>query len=158
VEPVPFHIGIATDDLAASMEQLAASLGVSWTVPGSGGGLFRSVDGRPQPQPVSCISLEGPVHIDLIQGEPGTIWEAAGGPRLHHFAYWTDDLTGDVERLAGDGWRLELTTPGADGKPTVFAYLIRADGFRIELIDEAGRANYASRLNTRNRSSEKSVE
>jgi Glyoxalase/Bleomycin resistance protein/Dioxygenase superfamily len=148
MEPVPFHIGIATDDLTASMGQLAASLGVSWTTPGSGGGLFHSVDGRPQPQPVSCISREGPVHIDLIQGEPGTIWEAAGGPRLHHFAYWTDDLEGDIERLAEDGWRLELTKPGPGGKPTVFAYLIRGDGFRLELIDEAGRDTYARRLNS----------
>lgn len=148
MEIVPFHIGIATDDLAASMEQLAASLGVSWTTPGSGGGLFHSVDGGPQPQPVSCISREGPIHIDLIQGKPGTIWEAAGGPRLHHFAYWTDDLEGDIERLGKDGWRLELTKPGSDGKPTVFAYLIRDDGFRLELIDEAGRDNYTHRLNS----------
>jgi Glyoxalase/Bleomycin resistance protein/Dioxygenase superfamily len=146
METLPFHIGITTNDLAASMEQLATSLGISWTTPGSGGGLFHSVDGRPQPQPVSSISREGPIHFDLIQGEPGTIWEATGGPRLHHFAYWTDDLIGDIERLAKDGWRLELTKPGADGKPTIFAYLIRADGFRLELIDEAGRENYASRL------------
>jgi catechol 2,3-dioxygenase-like lactoylglutathione lyase family enzyme len=147
MEPVPFHVGITTDDLGASMRHLAGSLGVSWTAPGSGGGLYHSVDGRPQPQPLSCISREGPIHIDLIQGEQGTIWDTASGPRLHHFAYWTDDLAGDVERLAATGWRLELTQPGPGGEPTVFAYLIRDDGFRIELIDDAGREGYSSRLN-----------
>ncbi len=145
MDAVPFHIGIVTNDLRASMEQLSATLGVSWTTPGSGGGLFHSVDGRPQPQPVSCIAREGPVHIDLIQGEPGTIWETES-PRLHHFAYWTDDLEGDVKRLAAGGWRLELTSPGPHGEPTIFAYLIRDDGFRTELIDDAGRDNYAARL------------
>ena len=145
MDSAPFHIGIVTDDLGASMEQLAAALGISWTTPGSGGQLFRSADGRPQPQPVSCISREGPVHVDLIKGEPGTIWETTG-PRLHHFAYWTDDLEGDVGRLVKEGWRLELTMPGSSGTPTVFAYLIRDDGFRIELIDDAGREDYTRRL------------
>jgi hypothetical protein len=146
MEPFPFHYGIVTGDLTTSMRQLSQALGVTWTVPGSGGMLFHSVDGRPQPQPLSCISREGPIHIDLIQGRPGTIWAAPDGPRLHHFAYWTDDLEGDIKRLAVDGWRLELTSPDAEGRPTVFAYLVRDDGFRVELIDAAGKDTYARRL------------
>lgn len=146
MEIFPFHYGIVTGDLAASMSQLSVALGVTWTAPGSGGTLFHSVDGRPQPQPVSAISREGPIHIDLIQGEPGTIWAAPDGPRLHHFAYWTDDLEDDIARLTRDGWRLELTKPDAGGRPTVFAYLVRDDGFRVELIDAAGKETYARRL------------
>jgi hypothetical protein len=145
MEPVPFHLGIVTGDLVASMTQLSQFLGVSWTEPGSGGGLFRGPDGRPQPQPLSCISREGPLHMDLIQGEPGTIWAAPDGPRLHHLAYWTDDLDGDVERLTASGWRIELASPAADGRPG-FAYLVRDDGFRVELIDAAGKDAYARRL------------
>jgi hypothetical protein len=146
MDPVPFHLGIVTDDITASMTQLSEALGVTWTAPGSAGLLFHGVDGSPQPQPVSCISRQGPVHMDLIQGEPGTIWAAPDGPRLHHFAYWTDDLAADVQRLADDGWKLELTKPDADGRPTVFAYLVREDGFRVELIDGAGKETYAQRL------------
>jgi hypothetical protein len=145
MDPVPFHCGIVTSDLAASMRQLSAALGVTWTVPGSGGMVFHSVDGRPQPQPLSCISREGPVPIDLIQGEPGTIWAASDGPRLHHFAYWTDDLEGDITRLAADGWRLEVTKPDPDGRPALFAYLVRDDGFRVELVDAANKEAYARR-------------
>jgi hypothetical protein len=142
---VPFHFGIVTDDLGVSMRHLSQSLGFTWTEPSSGGMLFHDVDGRPQPQPLSCISREGPIHLDLIQGAPGSIW-AAQGPRLHHFAYWTDDLVGDIDRLAADGWRLELTKPDVTGSPTQFAYLVRADGFRVELIDVAGKEAYAQRL------------
>jgi hypothetical protein len=146
MEAVPFHIGIVTGDLGASMRQLSAALGVTWTAPGSGGALFTGTDGSPQPQPVSCISRQGPIHVDLIQGEPGSIWAADGQPRMHHFAYWTDDLEGDIARLAKERWRLELTLPDDAGRPTVFAYLVRDDGFRLELIDEAGRDTYARRL------------
>lgn len=147
METTPFHVGIVTGDLPASMDLLSAALGVTWTTPGTGGAVFTGADGSRQPQPVSCISREGPIHLDLIQGQPGSLWEAAGGrPRVHHFAYWTGDLTGDIERLAGEGWRLELTLPDDVGRPTVFAYLVREDGFRVELIDEAGRDSYARRL------------
>jgi catechol 2,3-dioxygenase-like lactoylglutathione lyase family enzyme len=144
MDALPFHIGIATDDLEASMREIGAALGLSWTDPDSGGELYH-VDGPPQPRPVSCISREGPIHVDLMQGEPGTVWETSR-PKLHHFAYWTNDLRGDIARLTGEGWRLELSTPGADGEPTVFAYLVRADGFRLELIDDANRSNYTDRL------------
>ena len=146
MDPVPFHIGMATGDLPASMRELGKALGISWTTPSAGPGVLHTVEGRPQPRPTSCLSRQGPVHIDLIQGKPDTIW-ATVEPRLHHFAYWTNDLAGDVARLAEEGWRLEMTNPGKDGQPTVFAYLVRDDGFRLELIDDTGRDDYYARLN-----------
>ena|SRR5436190_21726461 len=144
MEAVPFHIGITTDDITTSMRDLAAGLGVSWTEPTQPDGLLHTVDGRELHRPLSCISKEGPIHIDLIQGEPGTVWETTG-PRLHHFAYWTNDLRGDITRLTEDGWRLEMTMPDGDGQPTVFAYMVSDSGFRLELIDDAGRAAYEER-------------
>jgi hypothetical protein len=145
MEPVPFHIGITTDDLSSSMRELAAGLGVSWTAPNTPDGILYTVDGVAQDRPVSCVSREGPVHIDLIEGKPGTVWETSG-PRLHHFAYWTNDLRGDIARLAQDGWRLEMTMADAEGRPTVFAYLVADSGFRLELIDDAGRDDYTGRI------------
>jgi catechol 2,3-dioxygenase-like lactoylglutathione lyase family enzyme len=145
MDPVPFHIGIATDDLDASMRELGGVLGVTWTEPSAGPGEFVSVDGVPQPRPTASVSKEGPIHVDLVKGKPGTLWEAAT-PRLHHFGYWTDDLVADIARLAEHGWRLELTKPDADGRPTQFAYLVRDDGMRLELIDEVGRVDYYARL------------
>jgi hypothetical protein len=145
MDATPFHLGITTNDLRTSMHELGDALGVSWTDPAGGDALFHSVDGTPQPRPISCISREGPIHFDLIEGKPGTIWETSG-PRLHHFAYWTDDLQADISRLAAEGWRLEMTKPDPEGKPMQFAYLVRDDGFRLELIDSAGRSDYTDRL------------
>lgn len=145
MDAIPFHIGITTDDLTTSIDELATALGVSWTEPSGGDRMMHTVDGVPQLRPMSCISREGPIHLDLIEGKPGTLWET-NGPRLHHFAYWTDDLVGDIARLGEQGWRLEMTFPDDEGNPTVFGYLVRDDGFRLELIDSAGRADYYARL------------
>jgi Glyoxalase/Bleomycin resistance protein/Dioxygenase superfamily len=145
MDAVPFHIGIVTNDIEASMPDLSAGLGVSWTTPTKPEGVVHTVDGAEQHRPLSCISRQGPIHIDLMQGDPGTVWDA-NGPRLHHFAYWTNDLRGDIDRLAKDGWRLEMTKPDAAGEPTVFAYLVDDNGFRLELIDDAGRDDYAARI------------
>lgn len=145
MDSAPFHIGITTSDLSTSRGELASALGVSWTEPSGGDAVLNTVDGRPQLRPISCISREGPIHLDLIESRPGTIWECEG-TRIHHFAYWTDDLQGDIGRLGDEGWQLEMTMPAEDGHPTVFAYLVRDDGFRLELIDSAGRADYEERL------------
>ena len=145
MDVVPFHIGITTPDLARSMEALSAALGVSWSAIGGGEGELPVVGGGSQLRPVSSISREGPIHIDLIKGAPGTIWDTSS-PRLHHFAYWTDTLGDDIERLTSDGWKLEMTFPDASGRPTVFAYLVGAEGFRIELIDRAGHDDFMARL------------
>jgi hypothetical protein len=133
---IPYHIGIATNDLDASARALTAALGLSWTDPNAGDTLMHDAGGRPQMQPVSRSSREGPIHLDLIKGWPGTLWEAPA-PVIHHLAYRTDDLPGDVARLEAAGWRLEITMADADGRPSVFAYVVRGDGARLELVESA---------------------
>lgn len=144
MEPVPFHIGICTNDLDSSMRDLSAALGVRWRPPATPPGSVYDVQGVAQPRPTSTVSLGGPLGIDLMQGQPGTVWDV-DVPRLHHFAYWTDDLRGDIDRMAEHGWKLEMTIPDENGEPSVFAYLVRADGFRLELIDDRARPDYEAR-------------
>jgi hypothetical protein len=141
MESVPFHIGIVTDDFARSMRELGVAFGVSWSESHAPGGTIRDVDGVDQPRCMSCFSRGGTVQLNLMEGKPGTMWESEGA-KVHHLAYWTDDLRGDVENLARDGWRLEATQAGDAGVPTVFAYLVRGDGLRLELLDRAGRDAY----------------
>lgn len=145
MDAVPFHIGITTPDLHNSMETLSTALGISWSPIGGGDSEMPVIGGGTQPRPISTVSKEGPIFIDLIKGAPGSLWDTAS-PRIHHFAYWTDDLQGDVKRLEGEGWKPEMTFPDEDGNPTVFAYLVRDDGFRLELIDRAGQDAFMARL------------
>jgi hypothetical protein len=143
MDQTPFHIGITTNDLETSMRTMSAALGLSWTTPNSDGVLMHDVDGRAQVQPVSCSSREGPVHIDLIKGEPGSLWDAAA-PGIHHLAYRTDDLPGDVGELERAGWRLQITLPDPEGRPSVFAYLVRDNDVRVELVEDAVYDDYIS--------------
>jgi hypothetical protein len=39
-----------------------------------------------------------------------------------------------------------MTFPDDNGEPTVFGYLVRDDGLRLELIDSKGRDDYGARL------------
>jgi glyoxalase/bleomycin resistance protein/dioxygenase superfamily protein len=141
VEFVPFHIGIVTDDLERSMRELSLAFGVSWSEPHAPGGTLRNVDGVEQPRCVSCFSRGGTVQLNLMEGVPGTMWESQGA-KVHHLAYWTDDLSRDIENLTREGWRLEVTQADDAGDPSVFAYLIRGDGLRIELLDSVNREAY----------------
>ena len=62
-------------------------------------------------------SVEGPVHLELLQGPAGSIWDANDVPGAHHFGYWSDDVGADTESLLADGWTLpllRLTTDTAD--------------------------------------------
>jgi hypothetical protein len=141
VEAVPFHIGIVTDDFEKSMQDIGAAFGLTWSQPHSPNGTLRNVEGVEQPRCTSCFSLRGNVQLNLMAGIPDTMWESTGA-KLHHFAYWTDDLEADIDKLSSEGWRLEATQTDDDGRPTVFAYLIRDDGLRLELLDSAGRESY----------------
>ena len=53
-------------------------------------------------------SIEGPVHLELLQGPAGSIWDGHDVPGAHHFGYWSDDVGADTESLLADGWTLEL--------------------------------------------------
>jgi hypothetical protein len=127
------------------MREIGVALGVTWSPPQAAAGMAYTADGEPQAPPLTSISREGPIHIDLMEGGVDSVWGTTR-PRIHHFAYWTDDVPGDVDRLVNDGWTLEMTVLDADGRPSGFAYLVSDDGVRVELLEESGRDSYASRI------------
>ena len=78
MDAVPFHIGIATNDIDASMPELAAGLGVSWTSANPARRFGWHHRRRPAPSAPVVHFPGGPIHIDLMQGDPGTVWESSG--------------------------------------------------------------------------------
>jgi hypothetical protein len=92
-------------------------------------------------------SCQGPLHIELLEGSPGSIWETPLTTCVHHVGYWSDDIAGDIERLGHEGWSLELSL-FAGGRPVEFAYLSKAGSIRIELVDLARRPAYLERVGT----------
>ena len=51
----------------------------------------------------TSFSLDGPVHIELIEAAPGTIWDLGTGAAIHHVGLWTDDVAAEAQRLIASG-------------------------------------------------------
>jgi methylmalonyl-CoA/ethylmalonyl-CoA epimerase len=61
------------------------------------------------------------------------------GPGLHHIAYRTEDLVGELARLEAEGIRLIDRTPrtGANGHQVAFLHPSSTGGVLIELVQHA---------------------
>lgn len=133
------HVAIVVDDLSLAMDRYARSLGVGWAVPWTGA-IPVVVDGEPaEPEVRFTYSIEGPPHLELIEGIEDTVWQRGNG--LHHAGFWSDDVEGEADGLAATGWEVETRSPSWD-----FAYLRSADGARIELTDRSARPRFAAWL------------
>ena len=133
------HVGRVVADLERAMDLASSSHGFRWApVRRTPSRLW--IDGR-EVDVVTAVtwSLDGPVHVELIEEIPGTVFEAARGGPLHHVAYWVPDLLAEAERLVAGGYEVEATLPGPD-LVNHFCYLRGPDGMRVEPKPEASRS------------------
>jgi hypothetical protein len=82
------------------MASVGKLLGLTWEEPvdGSLAPPFAFGDGTPAPglRRVTT-SLGGPMRIELLEGQPGSVWYTTKPTELHHVAYWVDaDPVGHV--------------------------------------------------------------
>ena len=133
-----FHVGVRVSDLDAAMEQLAPALGVRWAEP-------KVRDDQPVWTPerglerVSlrfCYSVDPPMHIELVEGSGGSVWDPGDAPGTHHIGVWVDDVDAEAERLVSLGWSLAAcrSDPDVDGTHGIFAYLQPPTGLLVELV------------------------
>jgi len=138
-----FHIGIRVPDLGSAMDELGHAHGVTWA----------SVQDRPMHvwlpdrgnvimQLALTYSCEGPVHLELMQGEPGSPWHAADHPGPHHLGYWCDDVAVETERLLGLGWTLEMAAAPPDEGYGRFTYVRSPAGVVVEPLDRSSRERF----------------
>lgn len=138
-----FHIGIRTPDIETSMEELARTMGVTWAsvqdeprsawVPGEG-----QID-------IPCkltYSVEGPVHLELLQGAPGSIWDGNDLQGAHHFGVWSNDVARDTQGLLDNGWTLELAGTSPENGFGRFTYLRSLTGFLVEPVSIAAKPRF----------------
>lgn len=129
----PCHIGVATRDLSEAMDVLGRAFAIGWGTP-------KELD-QPLATPAGLVSWElrrvhsrpGPMTIELLEGSSESTWHTTELATLHHYAYWSDDVAGESERMLAGGWELEVTFPAHDGRPTGFAYLTKHASARVEL-------------------------
>jgi catechol 2,3-dioxygenase-like lactoylglutathione lyase family enzyme len=130
------HVAIAVDDLDEAIERYSATLGVGFSeiLSFAGMPLVRPDGGELHTDIRVAWSVGNEPPIELMQGPAGSLWEvAAGEDRMHHTAFWVDDLEAESKRLEEAGMELQLTlAPG--NPPKGMAYHLAPTGFRIELM------------------------
>jgi hypothetical protein len=121
------------------MDDLTDRFGVSWREPATVEHDYVTAE-RLVSWPLTVAHSSGPIAFELLEGGAGTVWATEALTRLHHYAFWSTDLTGEVAALQRKDWRLELTVAGGDaGQPSGFAYLVRPGSARLELIARPAR-------------------
>jgi hypothetical protein len=82
----------------------------------------------------ACYSREGPVHLELCEGN-SPFYDPGAVPDSRHVGFWTDDLAAEAEELQRHGWRpLAAGASPQDGFGLI-CYLSPPDGgLVIELV------------------------
>jgi len=130
-----FHVGVRVPDIHAAMADLGPGLGVTWCslqersqavwIPGEGSGSLELK---------FVYSAEGPQHVELLQGPPGSIWDGNDAPGVHHMGIWVDDVQKETERLIEAGWRLEIAGLPPENGYGAFTYVRSPSGFLLEPV------------------------
>ena len=132
-----FHTGVRVPDLDAAVTEYGESLGLTFA---SVNELDQSVwtpdDGLQHLRLRVTYSAEGPQHLELLEGPPGTVWDGRERPGAHHIGVWVDDIGSETDRLLEHGWTLAASNlDPASGGYGVFAYLRPPTGLIVELVD-----------------------
>ncbi len=133
-----FHVGIRVTDIEMAMGEMTEATGVKWSalqhrqqaiwLPGAG---ESRVDLR------FTYSMEGPVHLELLQGELGSIWDAGEHPGPHHLGVWVDNVATTTETLLSEGWTLELAGMSPEDGYGAFTYVRSPTGTIVEPVSAA---------------------
>jgi catechol 2,3-dioxygenase-like lactoylglutathione lyase family enzyme len=143
VQQAQFHVGVRVADLESSMAALSAGLGLRWAqVVEREQDVWTPEAGAHQVPLRFTYSCDGPQHVELLQGSPGSVWDGTTSPGIHHVGVWVDDIAAEVERLVGVGWTLEAAgRPPEDGYGPM-AYVRAPDGTLLEPVSSDVRPRF----------------
>ncbi len=120
-----YHLGFVVDDLDQAVADATRALGVAFSPVRDG--RLGDWDYR------ITFSTQGPPYFELIQGPPGSPWDATNGPRLDHLGYWVHDITEAKAHLVGQGVPVDFDACPY-GRPFTY-HRLSSLGVRIELVD-----------------------
>lgn len=132
-----YHLCFVVTDLEQATADLSRTVGVSWSPVRSG--RLGEWDYR------IVFSTGGPPFFEIIQGPPGSPWDATAGPRFDHLGYWSADLPRDQQHLSEQGAPTEFDACPYGSRFTY--HRLDSIGARIELVDAAGQAAFLDAWN-----------
>ena len=135
-----YHVGVRVRDLDAAMDELGKGLGLTWaTVAHVDQRVWLPDRGATTIELDFTYSCEGPQHVELLKGEPGSIWDGTDWPGVHHMGAWVDDVAATTEQLVALGWTLEIAQVRPDDGYGAFSYVRAPTGFLLEPVAVAMR-------------------
>lgn len=139
-----FHVGLLVPDVDEAMREQGDALGVSWArvqhVPDRT--VWTPERGAEEVELTFVYSCEGPQHIELLSGSPGSIWDGAVPSGLHHLGVWSDDVASDAARFIDRGWRVVAAATAPEHGFGSFAYVAPPSGLIVELVASTARSRF----------------
>lgn len=130
-----YHLGIRVPDLDDAMSDMGEALGLTWCSVQSGTQTVWLPDTGATEIPLRfTYSSSGPMHLELLEGHPGSIWDGRMQPGAHHIGVWSDDVAGDTEALVDAGWSLLMAQAPPDKRYGAFTYVQPPSGLVVELV------------------------
>jgi hypothetical protein len=87
-----FHVGVLVADIDAAIGRFSEMLGLSFAPVMHAPVQLRNTEHDLEVTMTATYSVQGPPHIELIQGHGDGIFSLAGGERIHHLGCWSPGL------------------------------------------------------------------
>lgn len=138
-----FHIGIRVADVEVTTAELTRTQGLTWaSVQDRAMAVWLPNEGHVTMQLVLTYSVDGPVHLEVMSGPRGSIWDGRENPGVHHLGYWVDDVGAETERLIAQGGTLELAAAAPEDGYGRFTYVRSPGGVLVEPVASASRERF----------------
>ena len=138
-----FHVGVLVPHLETAMPELAEGLGITWAgVVEREQPVWTPAGGAATTPLRFTYSCEGPQHVELLQGAPGSLWDGTRAPGVHHHGIWVEDVAAETERLVAQGWSLEMAQKSPADGYGVMTYVRSPAGFLLEPVNAAVRPRF----------------
>lgn len=138
-----FHVGMCVPALEPAMAEIGLALGITWAPLVERQQRVWTPSRGPETTRLRfTYSCEGPQHVELLQGEPGSVWDGHALAGLDHQGVWVQDVAAEAERLVDAGWRLELAQLPPDEGYGSMAYLRSPVGFLLEVVTARARPRF----------------
>jgi len=133
-----FHTGVRVANLDKAMHELGTAACLSWAQPVEREQpVWTPAGGEQSVRLRFTYSTEGPQHLELLEGEPGSVWDGRHAPGVHHIGVWVEDVAAEARRLVDEGWEVVAAALRPDKGFGGFAYVSPPSGMIVELVSAA---------------------
>ena len=134
-----YHVGVRVPDIERAMAEMGSTLGLQWCSLQESEQTVWLPDRGSVKIPLrftysSATAPASPMHVELLEGAPGSIWDGRVAPGAHHLGVWSDDVRTDTQTLVDAGWNLLMAQAPPEKGYGAFTYVQPPSGLIVELV------------------------